>query len=69
MTEEEYDRIVARPWPFPAKGNPAAKFYEDKAKEARALAEQLQAAKERNAPADELRRLERLLDAARYVGD
>ena len=47
---------------------PAA-YYEAKAREARELAEQLRQAKERNAPSEEIRRLERLLEAAYYVGD
>jgi hypothetical protein len=46
-----------------------ADYYESKAREARELAERLRQAKERNAPTDEIRRLERRLEAAHYVGD
>lgn len=44
-------------------------WYEAKEREAARLAAALQAARQRNAPADVIRRLERELEAARYVGD
>lgn len=44
-------------------------WYKAKEREAARLAAALQAARQRNAPADVIRRLERALEAARYVGD
>lgn len=46
-----------------------ADYYAAKAAEARRLAVLLCEAMDRNAPEDEIRRIERQLEAARYVGD
>lgn len=47
----------------------AGEWYAAKADKARRLFEELQAAKDRKAPAKEIARLERDLERARYVGD
>lgn len=44
-------------------------YYSKKDREAKRFAGQLAAAKKRNAPAGEIRRLENKLDIARFVGD
>lgn len=46
-----------------------AAWYEAKERKAARLAEELRQARLRGEPADEIRRLERALEAARYVGD
>lgn len=49
--------------------NPIGAWYDDKAREAAELSEQLRLAKLAGATAEEIRRLERLLEMARYTGD
>lgn len=44
-------------------------WYAAKDEEARQLSEALDGARKRNAPIEVIRRLERLLEQARYVGD
>ncbi len=44
-------------------------WYHQRAEEARRLAQLLRQRKEEGAPEEELRRIERDLDRARYVGD
>lgn len=57
-----YDRQQPAP-------DPIGDWYADKAREARRLAGELQQAKGRGAPAAELKRIERALESAQYVGD
>lgn len=45
------------------------RWYDQKREEADRLSEELRKAREQNAPAKEIRRLERALEQARYVGD